>query len=50
MGVGWGGEKTKYELQSQIFGFSDVQIFNFRFLFFLEICLKKDVGEISKNK
>ena len=47
-GVG-GGEKI-YEFQIQIFKFSDVQIFDFRFSFSLEIFSEKYVGEISRNK
>ena len=47
---GWGVGEKKYEFQSQIFGFSDLQIVNFRFYLFLKICLGKYVGEISKNK
>ena len=49
-GGGGGGGRKNYEFQSQIFGFSDFQIFNFRCLFGWEICSKKDVGEISRNK
>ena len=38
------------EFQSQIFGFSDFQMFNYRFLFFLAKFSGKDVGEIANNK
>ena len=49
VGRGEGGEKI-YEVQIQIFKFSDFQIFDFRFLFSLEIFSEKYVGEISRNK
>ena len=49
VGGGRGREKN-YEFQIQIFKVSDCQIFDFQFLFFLEIFSEKYVGEISRNK
>ena len=46
-GAGGGGRRTN--MRSRV-RFSDFQISNFRFLFVLELFLKKCVGEISKNK
>ena len=50
MGVGRGGEGGEKKSMSFRFRFSDFQIFDFRFLFFLEIFSEKYVGEISRNK